>query len=128
MSIVDEKYVSFTTFKRNGERKPLPVWIVPIDGGAGFTTGHDSWKLKRLRNDPRCELQPSNGRGVVVDGAMVVTGTAREATPAEHERIAATVAAKYGFTAKLVKIPAMISKLLGRGGDNSNTSVIITFD
>lgn len=128
MSIADEKYVSFTTFRRNGERKPLPVWIVPIDGGAGFTTGSNSWKLKRLRNDPRCELQPCNGRGAVTEGTMVVTGTAREASPEEHQRISAAVSDKYGIAAKLVKIPAMVKRLVGKEAESANTSIFITLD
>lgn len=128
MSITDEKYVSFTTFRRNGERKSLPVWIVPVDGGAGFTTGSQSWKLKRLRNDPRCELQPCNGRGAVTEGSIVVTGMAREATAEEHQRIQSAVSDKYGFTAKLVKIPAAVQRLFGKDVANGNTSIVIALD
>lgn len=128
MAIADEKYVSFTTFRRNGERKSLPVWIVEFDGGIGFTTGRDSWKLKRLMNDPRCELQPSNARGVVAEGAMVVTGTAREATAEEHREISAAVAEKYGFQVTLIQIPNKIKGLFGRAGDVASTSIVVTLD
>ncbi|MEM7324940.1 MAG: PPOX class F420-dependent oxidoreductase [Actinomycetota bacterium] len=128
MSIAEEKYVSFTTFRRSGERKSTPVWIVPIDGGAGFTTGRDSWKMKRLRSDPRCELQPSNGRGVVVDGTVVVTGTARESTPEEYQRIAAAVTDKYGVAAKLIRSMAAVRRFISRSGPDDSTGVIVTLD
>ena len=33
MTISDEKYVSFTTYRKNGEPKPLPIWIVDLGDG-----------------------------------------------------------------------------------------------
>ncbi|NNC79410.1 MAG: PPOX class F420-dependent oxidoreductase, partial [Acidimicrobiales bacterium] len=48
MSIIDEKYLSLTTFRKNGEPKATPVWIVDLGNGtAGFTTASSSWKVKR---------------------------------------------------------------------------------
>lgn len=128
MTTADEKYVALTTFRKNGERKSTPVWIVEVDGDLGFTTGADSWKLKRLRNDPRCELQPCNGRGVAREGSIVVTGRGREATEAEYLRVKQAVAEKYGFTTKLVAIPGKILKLLGKERQTSNSAVLITLD
>jgi len=69
--------VSFTTFRRNGDPVPVAVWIAALpDGSFGFTTGGDSWKVKRLRNNPRIRVQASNLRGVVKTGAPVYEGTA----------------------------------------------------
>ena len=59
MGIADENYVALTTFRKNGERKNTPIWIADLgDGTIGFTTSKDSWKVKRIGNDPRVELQP----------------------------------------------------------------------
>ena len=72
MSIADEKYVAFTTYKRNGETKSLPVWIADLgDGTVGFTTASSSYKVKRLRNDNRVILQPSDAKGNVRELSLI---------------------------------------------------------
>ncbi|MGI9579008.1 MAG: pyridoxamine 5'-phosphate oxidase family protein [Microthrixaceae bacterium] len=64
MSIGDEKYVSLTTFTKDGRPKPTPVWIATLGGGKiGFTTQADSWKSKRMRNTPSVLVQASDMRG-----------------------------------------------------------------
>ncbi len=127
MTTADEKYVALTTFRKNGERKSTPVWIAAVGSDVGFTTGSDSWKLKRLRNDPRCELQASNSRGVVEDGSMVVTGRGREATPEEYAQVKQAIAAKYGITVKLIGLFGKVRGLLGKG-TAADTAILITLD
>ncbi len=59
--IADEKYVALTTYKKDGSTKSLPVWIADFGGGqVGFTTSSSSYKVKRINNDSRVILQPSN--------------------------------------------------------------------
>jgi PPOX class probable F420-dependent enzyme len=128
MSTADEKYVSLTTFTKSGERKSTPVWIVAVDDYVGFTTGSDAWKLKRLRNDPRCELQACDGRGRVRDGSIVVTGKGREATAEEHAEISAAVAKKYGFANRAISAFSTIMSMVRRTGPVSNTSIVIYLD
>ena len=128
MSTADEKYVSLTTFTKSGERKSTPVWIVAVDDYVGFTTGSDSWKLKRLRNDPRCELQPCDSRGRVSDGSIVVTGKGREATAEEHADVAAAVAKKYGLANRAISAFSAIRSLVRRTESVSSTSVVIHLD
>ncbi|HAP78496.1 MAG TPA: PPOX class F420-dependent oxidoreductase [Acidimicrobiaceae bacterium] len=77
MGIADETYVLLTTFRRNGDAVPTPVWIVGLpDGSAGFTTELDSGKVKRIRNNPKVTLQPCDMRGKVKEGSAVVEATA----------------------------------------------------
>ncbi len=128
MSTADEKYVSLTTFTKSGQRKATPVWIVAIDDYVGFTTGSQSWKLKRLRNDPRCELQPCDGRGRVREGSIVVTGKGREATPDEHAAIRTAVARKYGLAAKAIGAFNSLRNALKRGPAEETTSIVIHLD
>ncbi|WP_395159675.1 pyridoxamine 5'-phosphate oxidase family protein, partial [Ilumatobacter sp.] len=48
VAISDAKFVSLTTYKKDGTPKPLPVWIAALpDGRVGFTTSGESWKAKR---------------------------------------------------------------------------------
>ena len=58
-----EKYVNLTTFRRSGEAVSTPLWFALADGRAYMTTPPDSGKMKRIRNDPRVLLAPSNARG-----------------------------------------------------------------
>lgn len=124
----DEKYVALTTFRKNGERKATPIWIAPLDGELGFTTGSESWKLKRIRNDPRCELQPCNSRGVVAEGAAVATGKAREASPEEFRIVRNAIRSKYGIATKLIGLVGSLRKLIGKNQSMSDTAVLITLD
>jgi len=128
MSIVDEKYLSLTTYRKNGEAKRAPVWIVDLgDGTIGFTTQGDSWKCKRIRNDNRIALQPCDQRGNVTEGTDDVSGTAVLATGADFDRVRVAVKKKYGFMVNVVIVMNKIGGLFGKGGD-SDTAVIITLD
>lgn len=123
-SISDEKYVRLTTFTRDGRRKEAPVWIADLgDGTVGFTTGLDSWKVKRIRATPAVELAPSDMRGNVKDGAATVTGTAEIVTGAEFAPVRDAIKAKYGFQVSLIKFLAKL-----RRQDAANCGVVITLD
>ena len=64
--IGDEKYVSFTSMKRNGEERSLPVWIVQLSANeVAFTSAGDAWKVKRVRANAQVSLQPCDVRGRV---------------------------------------------------------------
>jgi PPOX class probable F420-dependent enzyme len=98
MSISDEKYVVSTTYRKSGTAVPTPTWIVALDGArVGFWTSSASGKYKRLRNDPRIVLQPSDARGRVKADSGSVEGTADLVTSgADLDAIQSKVRAKYG--------------------------------
>ena len=128
MAITDEKYVSLTTYRKNGEPKELPVWIVDLgDGTAGFTTHGDSWKCKRIRNDDRVLLQPCDQAGNVTAGSEIVSGKAELQTGADFDRVRAQVKKKYGFMVNIIIVVNTLRAMLGKGGD-SDTAVVITLD
>jgi uncharacterized protein len=99
MSISDEKYVSSTTYRKSGTAVPTPTWIVPLDGGrVGFWTSSRSGKYKRLRNNPKITMQPSDARGRVKDGSGPVEGAVQLVNSgADFDAIQSKVRAKYGF-------------------------------
>jgi len=127
MTLADEKYVALTTFKKDGTPKQLPVW--PVDAGegrVGFVTSSQTWKVRRLANNPRVELQPSDGRGRVKNGTEPVSGTAEVLEGAEFEAMKAKVADKYGFQLKLINL--IHSLPLRRTGSHNDRAVVITLD
>ncbi|MFN3258745.1 MAG: PPOX class F420-dependent oxidoreductase [Ilumatobacter sp.] len=128
MTITDEKYVSLTTYKRDGSTKSLPVWIADFgDGTIGFTTSSSSYKVKRIINDPRVILQPSNSKGDVRDGTEPVTGTAVVATGDGFARYEPFLRAKYGLQYRGIKLFGAVMKLIKRGS-GTDAAVVITLD
>ncbi len=127
MGISEEKYVALTTFRRNGERKTTPVGITQVGDHVGFTTGSESWKLRRLKNDPRVEMQGCDRKGNVIEGSPVVTGRARKATPEEFQQVLQAVKAKYGFEVTMTILFGKLRKLLGKG-PMSDAAVLVTLD
>ncbi len=117
MSIADEKYVAFTTFRRTGEGVSTPVWIAPMDGGrAGFTTGANSGKAKRLAHTADVTLQPCDQRGRVKTGSSVVQGSARIAMPGapEFDEVLAAIKSKYGWVVTAISVAGKIASAVRR--------------
>jgi uncharacterized protein len=60
-----EKYISVESFKKNGDGVKTPVWFVLHNGVFYVYTEADSWKVKRIRNNPRVRVAACNVRGTV---------------------------------------------------------------
>jgi PPOX class probable F420-dependent enzyme len=78
------KYLSLETFKKNGQGVKTPVWFVLHNGILYVYTEADSWKVKRIRNNPRVRVALCTIRGRVigpwVDGtASIIEGDERRA-------------------------------------------------
>jgi uncharacterized protein len=54
------RYVRMVTYRRSGEGVPTTVWFALVDGRAYVFTGMQTGKAKRIRNNPRVRLTPSN--------------------------------------------------------------------
>ena len=85
MALSDEKYIRVTTFKKDGTEVSTPTWVVALDDGKiGFYTSSTSGKAKRLKNNPKLIVQPSDARG--------------------RDAIYDKVVAKYGFMTKVARL------------------------
>lgn len=69
------KYISLETFKKNGQGVKTPVWFVLHDGAFYVYTEADSWKVKRIRNNPRVRVAVSDIRGNVKGEWMEATAS-----------------------------------------------------
>ncbi len=56
-------YINLTTFRKNGQEVPTPVWFVEMDGRLYVFTGAQTGKAKRIRVNGRARVAPSDGRG-----------------------------------------------------------------
>jgi PPOX class probable F420-dependent enzyme len=126
--VVNSRYVSLRTRKRNGDTVDTPVWIAPLDdGSACFTTEASAGKVKRIRNFPEVTLRPCDMRGRVPEGAATVSATARVVTGAEFDAVKAAVKRKYGWQFRMIEITGSIRDLFRRG-DAADCGIVLTFD
>jgi PPOX class probable F420-dependent enzyme len=108
-----EKFVSLTTFKRDGSAVAGPMWIAADDDDLVVWTPADSWKVKRLRRDPRVRLAPCNRTGKVAPDAPVLEATAVVIEdPTQVAQVEARVKEKYGFEFRVI---TMVEAVLARG-------------
>jgi PPOX class probable F420-dependent enzyme len=128
--IADAKYMSCTTYKKDGSAVITPVWVVALDDGKiGFYTSSASGKAKRLTNNPNVIVQPSDARGRVKPGTEPLHGTAIVVDGPERDMVYAKVVDKYGFMTKLTRF---LSKLGGwikrKPRPYADRGVIVTLD
>ena len=112
-ALAAEKFVSLTTFKKDGTPVAAPMWI-GRDGDHLFVwTPADSWKAKRAKNNPRVVLVPCSRGGKVRDGAQPVDGIAEVFTePVTVQRLAGVIRRKYGLEFVVV---TFIERVIARG-------------
>ena len=113
MALAAQKFVSLTTYKKNGDAVATPMWV-GRDGDHLFVwTPADSAKIKRVRNDPRVTLVPCGRFGKPNNDAEPVAGTAEVITePATVRRLAEVIRHKYGLEYWVV---TLIERLAARG-------------
>ena len=112
-ALAAQKFVSFTTFKRNGDAVAAPMWT-GRDGDHLFVwTPADSWKVKRVRNDPRVTLAPCGRTGKLRKGSSPVAATAEVITdPPTVRRLTEVIRRKYGLEYRIV---TFIERLVAGG-------------
>ena len=109
----EEKFVSLTTFKRNGDAVASPMWIVRDGDRLLAWTPAEAWKVKRIRRDPRVRLTACGRTGKVQAGQPAFDGTAEVITdPAEIARTESLVKRKYGLEFRVV---TLIETVAARG-------------
>jgi uncharacterized protein len=63
-SLAGERYISLTTFKRDGTAVSTPVWVTSDDGRRLLVwSATKTWKVRRLRRDGRVLVAPCTFRG-----------------------------------------------------------------
>lgn len=131
MSLAEEKYLSFTTFRRSGEAVATPVWVVGLDDGRlGFWTSSGSGKAKRLGHTAAVVVQPSDGRGNAKDGTTPTDATAElvSSGPAFDE-VKRKIVAKYGFMTKITRVLGTLGGIVkGKRIPYGDRVVVISVD
>ena len=89
------KYLSLTTFKKDGSAVATPVWVARDGNELVVITEAASGKAKRLKNNPQVELAPCDVRGKKTGPG--VTGIAQLTDSTQTELIATQIKRKYGL-------------------------------
>lgn len=120
------KYVSFTTYKKDGNAVSLPVWVVPFEGGYAFTTDHDAFKVKRVRRDSRATLAVCTIKGKVAPDATIYQGTAVLLNESDSKRVAALVRKKYSVMYLAIITQSAIRRLFGKDSHAADLAIKVT--
>ena len=109
-ALADERYISIESFKKDGQGVRTPVWCAPLEGAIVVVTDGTSYKVKRIRRNPKVRLAPCDARGNVrgewADGeASIMTD------PDRIKRAHAALKAKYGWQVGVLDLGA---RLFGR--------------
>ena len=108
-----ERYISLETFRKDGSGVRAPVWAAPLDGKLTVMTDGTSWKVKRLRNNPRVRAAGCDMRGAV--HGPFHDGTCRIIDdPGYVRRAEAALREKYGLQWRLLGLFAWIGGRVAR--------------
>ncbi len=88
-AIHGQKYISLTTFRKNGQAVATPVWFGEEDSKLFVMTRSISGKYKRIRNNPQVRVAPCTIRGVEL------AATARILPVEDHARARRAIDRKY---------------------------------
>lgn len=94
-NIADGKYVSLTTFKKDGTPVATPLWGARDGDRLLVWTTTDSWKVKRIKRNPSVTIAPCSARGKVEGDAVEGVAEIMDAAGTENARSA--ISSKYGI-------------------------------
>ena len=107
-ALAGRRYVRLSTFRKSGAAVPTPVWFARLGENLYVVTGHNTGKVKRIRNNPDVALAPSDFRGRPKGPDMrAVAGVTDEQRGGPADR---ALRGKYGWQYRVVEV---IEGLLG---------------
>ena len=109
-ALADERYINLESFKRDGNGVLTPVWCAPLDGKIVVFSAASSFKVKRIRRNPRVRVAKCDMRGKLL-GPWQEGSCAIVQDSAHQERAYAALRAKYGWQMKTLDF---FARLAGR--------------
>jgi PPOX class probable F420-dependent enzyme len=88
-----QRYVSLTTFRKDGTPVATPVWLVAWEDGIAVWTGAGSGKVKRLRRNRSVTVAPCTFRGRLLGDP--VAARARLLPAEDNSRVLRLITRKY---------------------------------
>jgi PPOX class probable F420-dependent enzyme len=99
MTALDEigrsRYISLTTFRKDGTAVATPVWHAVSGAEVFVVTDAGAWKVKRIRRNNHVVVTVCDFRGRIAPGAARAEGTARLLDETGTQAGRALIARKY---------------------------------
>jgi hypothetical protein len=108
-------YISLATFRRDATAALTPVWFAERDGKLYVFTEADSYKVRRLRRNPRVRVAACTMRGRVTGEWIEGRGRVVD-EPQTIARAYEALRSKYGWQMRLVDL---VSTIAGRIGNRA---------
>lgn len=108
-----EQYISLETFKKDGTGVKTPVWFAPLEGALVIVTDGTSYKVKRIRREPRARIAACDVRGNVhgpwfdARAELVPKGPAADSGYRALRR-------KYGWKMRALDLVSTLGRRIGR--------------
>lgn len=97
------RYVSLTTFRKDGTPVSTPVWVVSEGGYLQVLSKATTGKVKRLRNNAHVTIAPCDARGGLQGDPVDGTATVIE-DPELIGRVERLVFDRYGVAARVMRL------------------------
>jgi PPOX class probable F420-dependent enzyme len=114
--VAKAEFVLLTTFTKDGRPKPTAIWAANDGDRLLVITGAKSWKVKRIRNNPRVTLAICDRGGHPKSEAIEATATILDKS--QTGVVYDAIGNEYGLLGKAFNL---FSKL--RGGMNNNVGL-----
>ena len=113
------KYVSLTTFKRDGTPVSTPVWAAGDDGRLLVWSAASTWKVKRIRRDGHVRVAKCSGTGKLRGDAV----DAQARILPETKLVQELLARKYGLSYRLVHGWGVVTRWLRRRPEAESVTI-----
>jgi hypothetical protein len=111
---ISGKYLSLTSYRRDGSAVATPVWFVDDGWRLFVVTGAESYKAKRIRRNPDVTVAPCTARGSLT--GEPIRARAEFLPDSEHARVDRLMAQKYRIDRILIlPVYRLAMRLSGRG-------------
>lgn len=111
-NLAGHECISLTTFRRNGEGVPTPVWFAETGGRLVVLTEGTSGKAKRIRGNGAVTVAPCTMSGDLLGPA--VDAEARILPRQEEQSAIDALNLKYGWRKRLFDLSVMLQRRMRR--------------
>lgn len=115
------KYVSVTTFKKDGTAVATPVWVVRRHEELLVLTQAESGKVKRMRNNPSVLVAPCDARGRLKGESVPATAVLQDET--QTHLTANLIQHRYGFMGRMM---GWLNEMARGGGEHIGVTITLT--
>jgi PPOX class probable F420-dependent enzyme len=111
--LLDARYISLLSFKRDGGGVETPVWAAPLDGKLVIFTAADSYKVKRIRRNSAVRVARCTARGNLLgpwhDGVCAIAED-----PSRQAAIMAALRRKYGWQLRILNFFSTLARRIDK--------------